>query len=90
MAAVIAGIRKSTRGFKYSEEIAGTHGGSIEAYESSAADGPHVWVKVSDPDPLPWDDDQTPCAHVHLTLEAAEGLRDVLDYLIKNHYQQED
>jgi hypothetical protein len=64
------------------EPINPNRGGEVRVYESSAADGPHIWLNVKEPaDPVLGE------AHAHLTLEQAKLLRDQLDYLIGNHYQ---
>lgn len=67
------------RGFKHMPAIAGTYGGSIHAYESSAASAPHLWVSATD------EDDST--AIIHLTLDQALRLAEQIRYLAEHHYQ---
>ena len=70
------------RGFKHMPAIQGRDEDEVvKVYESSAADGPHVWLRV--------EEDRVSYASAHLTLEHAAELRDQLDYLIRNHYQLE-
>ncbi len=80
----------STRGLKYTEPIDTTYGHRVQVYESSAAEGVHIWLAVDrDCRPgVPITEEES--AHAHLTLAQAEGLRDRLDYLIRNHYQVTD
>lgn len=66
------------RGFKHLPPLPGTYGGSVCAYESSAAFGPHVWVAVETPNGD---------VIVHLTAENAWRLAEQLQYLVRNHYQ---
>lgn len=69
----------SDRGFKHFDPIEGNYGGSIRAYESSAASAPHIWVSITPPL-----DSIDPTVHLHL--EDAVRLRDHLGYLIAHHY----
>lgn len=71
----------SDRGFKHMPEIEDSQGRTVQVYESSRADAPHVWLSVGNND--------TPDAFVGLTLEEAGHLRDQLTYLIATHYQLE-
>lgn len=69
------------RGFKHMPEIAGTyHQAVLSIYESSAAEGPHIWLYAHG--------NKGDCT-VHLTLESAAHLWEQLEYLINNHYQNE-
>lgn len=72
----------SDRGFKHFDPIEGRYGGSIRAYESSAASAPHIWISITPPL-----DSIDPTVHLHL--EDAVRLRDHLGYLIANHYHLE-
>lgn len=65
---------KTDRGFKHYEPIPITRDNAVRVYESSAADGPHLWVTLDDP-------------FGHLTLEQATYLRDTLTTAIARHYQ---
>jgi hypothetical protein len=78
----------SERGFKHFDPIPGTYGGDVRVYESSAADSPHVWVRIVQP-PQPSDDDRANRGDltVHLRLEDAALLREQLEYLVAEHYQ---
>lgn len=79
----------SSRGFKHMAFVTDSYGGRVKLYESSAADEPHIWIRVEQshlltpPDP----DDALVDAAAHLTFDAARELRDQLDWLIDNHYQ---
>jgi hypothetical protein len=64
------------RGFTHLPPIHGTYNDWILAYESSAADGPHIWVSVNPDGPA-----------VHLPAENAIKLAEQLLFLAQNHYQ---
>lgn len=69
---------RSDRGFqRLTSPIRGEYGGEITMNESSAAAGPHVWLRTTDPD-------------LHLTAENALLLAEQLVYLVQNHYQGTD
>lgn len=50
------------------------NGDEVSVYESSSAEGPHLWLNVTD-------------SPVHLTAENAWRLSDQLRELVRNHYQ---
>lgn len=80
------------RGFKHLDPIRGGYGGETRVYESSAAEHPHIWLAISEPNDLTaWargdESGGVKDAHNHLSLEAAKALRDQLAWLIENHYQ---
>ncbi len=64
---------RGDRGFHgYGEPMKDTYGSLLEVYESSAAGGPHVWVKV---DASAWDRSGEPArATAHLNVEQARAL----------------
>lgn len=76
------------RGFKSMAEVPSEYGGVVRTRESSAAEGPHIWVVLNDI-PVDFNDPGGPTkdAHAHLTWENAKKLRDQLAWLIDNHYQ---
>ncbi len=78
---------KSARGFAHFDPIPSEYGGTIRAYESSSAMGPHVWVRTVCPFDLNDPEGPTTEAVAHLSLENVERLRDHLTWLIENHYQ---
>lgn len=90
MAAIIAGIVKCGRGFNHGERIAGTHNDTVSVSESSIASGPHIWIWVECPVDLNDPYGSRKKAECHMTLAAAEGLRDQLNYIITNHYNREE
>jgi hypothetical protein len=76
---------ESDRGFKCYTPIKDTYGGQVGVYESSAATQPCIWVSIQQ---FPRSDGSVdPEAAVHITLEQAERLRDILQAAITNHYQ---
>lgn len=77
------------RGFKRMPDIPSTMGGHIRVYESSAASGPHIWVRTEQPNDLNNRNSDPVEAVVHLPLEAAAQLRDQLSALIDKHYQND-
>lgn len=83
----------SDRGFAGWVPIAAQHGHVVEVYESSSAEGPHLWVSVRGECHL--DGPAKPCAGIpagvapgynaaHLSMDAARLLRDQLDAAIKH------
>lgn len=80
-------MRTSDRGFKQGETITTSRGETVRVSESSAAMAPHIWLWVEVPKDSTYNNDEEVKAHAHLTLEEAESLRDQLDHLINNHYQ---
>lgn len=77
----------SARGFAHMDALDCSYGGTIRAYESSAADSPHVWINILQG---PRIEAKPGEAVAHLSLETALRLRDQLTYLIDNHYQVRD
>jgi hypothetical protein len=73
------------RGFTHMPSIPGQYGGDIRVYESSAAEGPHIWLCATAPLDL---DGQPSRATMHLTVEDALKLADQLHYLAEHHYQR--
>lgn len=69
----------NNRGFAAMPSINGEHGGEVDAHESSAASGPHLWLSILD--------SSNTTAMVHLTAENAWRLADQLRTLVRNHYQ---
>lgn len=69
-------VRTTSRGFAHYLAIPGAYGGEVEVYESSAASGPHVWLKVTE-------------SPLHLTAANATKLAEQLLALVANHYQNE-
>lgn len=67
-------VSYSERGFAQMPTLTGSYGGTIRAYESSAADSPHVWVALNG-------------ETIHLSLGYAALLARHLEYLVKHHYQ---
>lgn len=76
----------SDRGFKYMKPIVSSREETVRVYESSAADGPHIWLNVK----FVASEhvyNTSGEAHAHLTLEEARKLSAQLKWLIRNHYQ---
>lgn len=73
----------SDRGFKFLPPITSTHGGTIEVYESSAAEYPAVWVRIQENMRGAEPSD----SHAHLPIEDALALSQQLAWLARNHYQ---
>lgn len=65
----------SPRGFALYGSTETTYGDTVRVYESSSAEGPHVWLAV---DPR----EEGKSAHAHLSLEQAEAIRDQLSRAI--------
>lgn len=72
----------SERGFDYLPDIPSEYGGHVSAYESSSAEGPHIWLKMVEEMP-----GKPPVeATVHLTAENAWKLSEQLQKLVREHY----
>ena len=83
---------KTDRGFKHLPPIPATHAGRpagrVMVYESSAANGPHLWISVEQPaDRNHPDNGEIIEASVHMTLEDAVKLAEQINYLAEHHYQ---
>lgn len=67
------------RGFTHLPPLDGAYGGNVRVYESSAADGPHVWLRATTLD--------EGTVHVHLSANIALQLAEQLVYVVEHHYQ---
>ncbi len=80
----------SDRGFKTMPPVPASWGGhetgEVVVYESSAAEAPHLWLRVN---AAPGFGGTAETVSAHLPLDEAEKLRDQLTWLIENHYQVE-
>lgn len=81
-------VTTTDRGFKHLPPIPSGYGGQVVVYESSAATGPHVWLKAEAPVDLNEPAGPTHEVPIHLTVENALRLADQLRYLAENHYQR--
>lgn len=79
--------KQSDRGFTSLPPIPGTYGGEALVYESSAASGPHLWLKVQVPASLNEPDGPAVETIFHLDAEDAWKLADQIRHLVRNHYQ---
>lgn len=75
------------RGFDHLPPIPSEYGGEVRVSESSAAFGPHVWLRATCPADLNRPGGPTVEAPMHLTAENAWKVAEQLMYLVKNHYQ---
>lgn len=77
----------SERGFARLPSIPSAYGGDVAVYESSAASGPHIWLKLDTPVDL--NDPAGPHqeSFAHLTAADAAKLADQLRLLVDGHYQ---
>lgn len=71
-------VSTSDRGFDHLPPIEGAYGGQVRVYESSSAEGPHIWLNAKD---------STDDATLHLTAADAVKLAEQIMFLIKHHYQ---
>ncbi len=74
----------SDRGFMRFPPVPSQYGGEVHVYESSAAMGPHIWVRVVCPSNLNDRASDPVEAVAHLTMEDAIVLRKQLKKLIKH------
>jgi hypothetical protein len=77
----------SNRGFDRLPPIPSTHAGDVRVFESSAADGPHIWLKATAPANLNEPEGRAVEAPLHLTAENAWRLAEQLMLLVRHHYQ---
>lgn len=77
----------SGRGLDSLPSIPSEYGGEVTVYESSAASGPHIWLKAEAPVNLNEPNGATHTAAMHLTAENAWKLAEQLMHLVRNHYQ---
>lgn len=78
------------RGFTHLPPIPSDYGGEVRAYESSSAEGPHLWLRVECPANLNEPSGPTIETVAHLTAESALHLADQLRFLVEHHYQNYD
>lgn len=72
------------------DPLPSTYGGDVQVYESSAASGPHIWVRVRCPENLNEPNGRMVDAVAHMTSEDARTLGEQLLHLTDNHYQELD
>jgi hypothetical protein len=79
-------VTERGRGLKnYGDPLRCSYGTTIEVYDSSAAESPHVWLKLEAGNRLPFDAGQ---GVAHLSEEQARDLRDRLDlWLTRQHFR---
>lgn len=74
------------RGFRHLPSIPDAYGlAEARVYESSSAEGAHLWLGIVPHPSQPKDPDG--CATVHLTAEAAWQLKEQIEHLLAHHYQ---
>lgn len=80
-------VHTTARGFDFHTPIPSEYGGHITVSESSAADGPHVWVRTQCPVDLNRPDGPTVQTALHLTADNAWMLARQLAATVTRHYQ---
>lgn len=80
-------VTTSDRGFDSLPPIPSEYGGEVSVYESSAAIGPHVWLRAKAPVDLNNPGGEWREVPIHLTAENAWRLAEQLRYLVEHHYQ---
>lgn len=75
------------RGFKHMPPIPSKYGGDVKVYESSAAIGPHLWLRAESPVDMNKPDGPTVEAVIHLRADDAWHLSEQLQWLLEHHYQ---
>lgn len=76
-------VSTSERGFDGLPSIPGACGGNAHVYESSSAEGPHVWLAVAVSNMGRTEE----TFHLHLTAENAWKLAEQLALMVAEHYQ---
>lgn len=81
--------KKTTdRGFAHLPPIPSEYGGHITVSESSAASGPHLWIRANTPvDPHNPHGDTAEAAAMHLTADNALRLSEQIQHTVRGHYQ---
>lgn len=77
----------SDRGFADLSAIPSEYGGHVTVSESSAASGPHLWLRAVAPVDLNDPDGPTHEAPIHLTAANAWRLAEQIRHLVEHHYQ---
>lgn len=80
----------SERGFISLPDIPSSYGGTVNVYESSNAENPHIWLNAVAPKNLNNPSGDTVTAPIHLTVENAKALAEQLLFLVDEHYQGSD
>lgn len=80
---------RTERGFTYLPEIPSEYGGHISVAESSAASGPHVWVRAFAPANLNDPSGPTVELPMHLTADNARRVAEQLEATVVEHYQND-
>ncbi|WP_328344656.1 hypothetical protein [Micromonospora sp. NBC_00421] len=78
---------KTERGFTILPDIPSQYGGWISVSESSAASGPHVWVRATAPADLNAPNGPMVEAPLHLTADNARRLAEQLLLTVDEHYR---
>lgn len=82
---------QTARGFTHLPPIEAVHGGRpagrVRVHESSAADGPYVWICVDQPMDRNYPENGLEEASVHMPLDRAVQFAKQIMWLAKNHYQ---
>lgn len=81
-------VLMSDRGFGRLPEIPSEYGGGIRVYESSSAEGPHLWLTATAPADLNDRKGPTVEAPLHMTLDNAVKFAEQILHLAANHYQR--
>lgn len=76
-------ITTTERGFDYLPSIPSECGGNVSVHESSAASGPHIWLRAAD---TRYDGSDIEVI-LHLTAESAWKLAEQMRLLVRDHYQ---
>jgi len=71
------------RGFALWEPVKTDYGADVKVKESSAAEGPHLWLEIKQPPPEYEGALKEARAVAHCTLEQAKEIRDRLDAAIR-------
>lgn len=77
----------SDRNFGFLESVPSEYGGHVSVSESSAASGPHLWLRAVAPVDLNRPDGPTHEAPMHLTAENAWKLAEQIRHLVQHHYR---
>lgn len=77
----------SDRGFRHMPPVVGTYDSTVKLYESSAADGPHVWLMITSTDRRYDDCNSSLTAHLELTELVKLG--EQIEWMKTHHYQGE-
>ncbi|RJQ66135.1 hypothetical protein D5S17_35490 [Pseudonocardiaceae bacterium YIM PH 21723] len=87
--ALLGEVNRSDRGLDYPEPVTDKYGSQVTVHTSSAANGPHIWVRIATtrPDMVERNPDGTLEISLHLAGQDGRALQTRLGHVLDSHYQ---